>query len=351
MGAGTVPQAEAARGEALRARVEAHLRAATGRPVDVMAVTPLGGGAVQDLLRVDVAGLDAPRYVLRSDAARPLPGSIDRRRELAVIEAARAVGVRTPAARWPAADLLRPGATALFLDWVDGEAIGRKVVASPALALARTRLIDEVAVELARLHTVTPASCPALVAALGAPPPDPLAAQVRALRGLADALRAARPAVEVALAWLGAWLGARPAPAPAVLAHGDLRTGNLVVAPDGLVAVLDWEFARWSAREEDLAWLCVRDWRFGQLRLAAGGVAPREALYRAYEAAAGVAVDRDAVRAWEVLGNVRWALGCLAQGARYAERPDLELAAIARRAPEMEWEALRLIDLAERGPA
>ncbi len=87
--------------------------------------------------------------------------------------------------------------------------------------------------------------------------------------------------------------------------------------------------------------------RFGALKLAAGGVAAREDLLRAYEAAAGVTIDRSAVRTWEVLGNVRWALGCLAQGARYAERPDLELAAIARRAPEMEWEALRLIEQEE----
>ncbi|MCO5166110.1 MAG: phosphotransferase family protein [Planctomycetes bacterium] len=342
MGAGTVPQPEAARGEALRARVEAHLRAATGRPVDVTGVAPLGGGAVQDLLRVDVTGLDLPRYVLRSDAARPLPGSIDRARERVVIEAARAAGVRTPAPRWPIADLVRPGATALFLDWVEGETIGRKVVSAPALAGARAGLVDDLARELARLHTITPDGRPELVQALGPAPHDPLAEQVRALRGMADALRAARPAVEVALAWLAG----RAAPRPAVLAHGDFRTGNFVVSPGGLVAVLDWEFARWSAREEDLAWLCVRDWRFGQLALAAGGVAPREALYRAYEAAAGVTVDREAVRAWEVLGNVRWALGCLAQGARYAERPDLELAAIARRAPEMEWEALRLIGAA-----
>ena len=49
------------------------------------------------------------------------------------------------------------------------------------------------------------------------------------------------------------------------LVHGDFRTGNLMVSPRGLEAVLDWEFAHWGAPEEDLAWLCVRDWRFGRL--------------------------------------------------------------------------------------
>lgn len=337
MSAGTVPHPEAA--SETRERVERHLREHAGPGARVTAVTPIGGGAVQDLLRVDVEGLDAPRFVLRSDAPRPLPGSIDRARERVVIEAARAAGVRTPAARWPGVGLVRPGAAAYFLDWVEGEAIGRRVVSAPALAGARAVLGAQLARELAKLHAVGPAD-PALVAVLGPPPEDPLQAQLRALRAMADALREPRPVVEVALAWLAG----RAHATSVVLVHGDFRTGNFLVGPDGLRAVVDWEFAHWGAREEDLGWLCVRDWRFGALSLAAGGVARREDFLRAYEDAAGVAVDRRAVRTWEVLGNVRWALGCLAQGARYAERPDLELAAIARRAPEMEWEALRLIE-------
>ncbi len=250
MSAGTVPQPEA-QGD-LRERVEQHLRQHADPGARVAAVTPMAGGAVQDLLRVDVTGLAAPRYVLRSDAPRPLPGSLDRARERAAIEAARAAGVRTPAARWPGVGLVRPGAAAYFLDWVEGEAIGRRVVSAPALAGARAALGAELAQELARLHTVTPASRPELVAALGAAPRDPLQAQLRALRAMADALREPRPAVEVALAWLQA----RASAPEVVLVHGDFRTGNFLVAPDGLVAVLDWEFAHWGAREEDLGWLC-----------------------------------------------------------------------------------------------
>jgi hypothetical protein len=46
------------------------------------------------------------------------------------------------------------------------------------------------------------------------------------------------------------------------------------------------------------------------------------------------------------MGNVRWGVGSVMQGERYlsGEESDLELIAIARRAVEMEYEALRLIE-------
>lgn len=323
----------------LRARLSERL----GRPVT--AVAPLGGGACQDLFAVDVPGERGPeRLVLRSDAPRPLPGSIPRAAERVVVAAAAAAGVKTPA---PKGELLRglvrEGADAWLMERVEGEAIGRRVVSHPSLAPARARAAVEWAGELAKLHAVTPR--PDLVAALGAPPADPLAAQVAACRALADAQDAPRPAIELALAWLAR----QSAPREVVLIHGDFRVGNLLCRPDGLAAVLDWEFAHWGSPLEDLAWLCVRDWRFGALGLACGGVATRAALVEAYRAASGREVDLAALRAWEVLGNVRWALGSLEQGRRFTsgERPDLELLAIARRAPEMEWEALRLIDEVE----
>jgi aminoglycoside phosphotransferase (APT) family kinase protein len=89
----------------------------------------------------------------------------------------------------------------------------------------------------------------------------------------------------------------------------------------------------------------VRDWRFGELALAAGGIATRERFYNEYERASGLPLDRARVRWWEVMGNARWAAGSVQQGERYlsGDESDLELLAIARRAAEMEWEALRVI--------
>ena len=64
--------------------------------------------------------------------------------------------------------------------------------------------------------------------------------------------------------WAFRWLAAnRPAPSPPHLVHGDYRMGNLIVDGSGLAAVLDWELVHVGEFYEDLAWFCIRAWRFG----------------------------------------------------------------------------------------
>ena len=65
------------------------------------------------------------------------------------------VGVKTPAVRWLENDLLRAGSDAYFLQWVSGEAIGRRIVRNPELEAARGKLPTELAQTLAKLHTIT----------------------------------------------------------------------------------------------------------------------------------------------------------------------------------------------------
>ncbi len=333
-------------------RVEAHLQSALGQAVQILTFQPLGGGACQDNYRVDASIESGPlagqrRFVLRSDAGRSLPASIDRRVEFAVLEEAVARGVKTPRARFLASDLVREGASAYFLDWAPGEAIGRKIVREPALAAARAGLPNELAAELAKIHAITPETAPALAAVLTPPLGGALTGALTFMRTMIDAMPVPSPALELAMLWLE---DHRPAAKPLTLVHGDFRTGNFLVTPEGLSAVLDWEFAHWGAPEEDLAWLCMRNWRFNELDKPVGGFAPRAALYEAYERATGVQVSAADVHYWEVVGNVRWAAGCVLQGERYlsgAEK-DIELIAIPRHAAEMELEALRLI---ERGPS
>ncbi len=334
----------------LRERIEAHLSQATGGASRVSSIERLAGGACQDnyvlVVRFAAGELEGERkLVLRSDANTSLPGSLNRSREFAVIRAAVAAGVRTPDARWLAPDLLRPGAYAYFLDWVDGEALGRRVVGAPKLEVARGRLAGDCARELARIHSITPATNAALFHGGSEQPSsgNPSADALTFTRGMLDSLPEPRPALELALHWLRT---NAPPSSPTTLVHGDFRTGNFLVTPNGLAAVLDWEFAHWGAAAEDLAWMCVRDWRFGRLQLAAGGFARRSELYEEYERASGRPVSARDVHYWEVMGNVRWAAASLHQGERYMSGgdADIELVAVARRAIEMEYEALRLIE-------
>ncbi len=306
----------------------------------LVAVKPLHGGACQENFRVELTLNGAPlTLALRSDAKSSLPGSIRRRAEFEVLGAAVKAGVKTPAARWLSLDLLRDGADAYFLDWIPGEAIGRRVVRNAALEHARATLPSELAATLARLHTVTPS---ATSLPLPMPKKSPAHDAIDALRTMMDSMPAPAPSVDLALAWLEERV---PIEREVVLVHGDFRTGNFMVTPEGLAGVLDWEFAHWGSPYEDLSWISVRDWRFNQLDLPIGGFAKRDAFYAPYSSASGRALDRATLLWWEIMGNLRWALGSVHQGERYlsGEQTDLELIAIARRDVEMEFEALRLI--------
>ena len=200
------------------------------------------------------------------------------------------------------------------------------------------KLPQELAATLAKLHTITPGTALPFSAA----PQGPARAALADLRQMLDGLPGVYPAVEFALSWLGARL---PRDEEVVLVHGDFRTGNFMVTPDGLSALLDWEFSHLGSPYEDLAWISVRDWRFNRLDKPIGGFAARAPFYQAYEAASGRKVELEQVLWWEICGNLRWAVGSTFQGERYlsGEERDLELIAIARRNVEMEFEALRLI--------
>ena len=116
-------------------------------------------------------------------------------------------------------------------------------------------------------------------------------------------------------------------PSEVTLVHGDFRHGNLIIGPDGVRAVLDWELAHLGDPMEDLGWICVNSWRFGEIDKPVGGFGTREELFAGYEAA-GRSVDPDAR---QVLGSD----GHAALG-HHVLRHD---AALSRRAPIIRWNA------------
>lgn len=315
---------------------------------ELVGLKPLVGGACQDNVRVDlrIDGEDT-RLVVRSDSPGGLPGTIDRAREFNVMQAAVAAGVKTPGVRWLTQGLLRDGAWAYFMDWSDGVAIGRKVLRSPELAEARQGLPDELGTQLAAIHAITPESEIGQTITAFPAPSDPIEETLRSLRHHIDQQADPSPATELIYRWLAE---NPPSCRDVVLTHGDYRVGNFMVSPRGLENVLDWEFAHWNSPYSDLAWISVRDWRFNRIHQPIGGFAPRAPFYAAYEAASGRTVDLADVHWWEIKGNLSWAMGSVSQAARYAAgETDLELIAIGRRAAEMEYEALRLIETGVSG--
>ena len=148
--------------------------------------------------------------------------------------------------------------------------------------------------------------------------------------------------------WGFRWLAARkPPPSPAVLVHGDFRMGNLIVDGSDLAAVLDWELVHVGQAYEDLAWFCIRAWRFGApASLGAGGLGSIESFLLAYEQASGTTVDRVAFHWWLVLATLRWGVICRHQAERHlsGQARSVELAAIGRRVCETEWDLLNLLE-------
>ena len=150
--------------------------------------------------------------------------------------------------------------------------------------------------------------------------------------------------------WAFRWLESnRPAQSAIRLVHGDFRMGNLIVDGSTLAAVLDWEAVHIGEVYEDLAWFCVRAWRFGaSAELAAGGLGTIEDFVSAYEQAGGTPVDRKALLWWQVLGTLKWGIICRYQAERHlsGQTRSVELATIGRRVCETEWDVLGLLETA-----
>ncbi|MCH2097910.1 MAG: phosphotransferase, partial [Pseudomonadales bacterium] len=129
------------------------------------------------------------------------------------------------------------------------------------------------------------------------------------------------------------------------IVHGDVRNGNIIVAPDGLAAVLDWELAKIGDPMEDLAWLCLRCWRFGEDAIEVGGFGARETLVDAYSTLGG-SFDPVAFHWWKVLGTMRWGLGLAGQAAQHLSGAfsNIVMAASGRRVAELEYDLLTLLE-------
>lgn len=339
----------------LRERLEAFINTAAGGAARVTAARPLAGGASREAWAVDVeiaSGPDAGRHelVLRRDLGGTIHAdSLSRDQELRVLRAAHAEGVRAPRPRWGTADPAILGRPFFLMDRLPGETVGRRVVKDPSLAAARAALPGEMGRELTKIHAIDPARhgldfLPAPPAGIS-PARAALDGSLRVLRGRGEP----HPALELAARWLAE---RAPACEPPVLVHGDFRIGNVLVGPRGLEGVLDWEFAHLGDPHEDLAWPLVRSWRFGNDGLRFGGLSAPEPFFEAYEAASGRTVDHAAVGYWEVMGNFRWAVGCLAQADRHLSGVErsVELASLGRKAAEVEWELLELTCTIDRRP-
>ena len=295
----------------------------------VIGLSRLSGGASRETWSFDAGGQP---LILQRGVQREAKGA-GAGVEAAVLRAAAGAGVPVPGVVACSNDHV---GTALGPNWmiverVPGETLARRILRDDGFAAARPVLARQCGEALARLHSIRPDAVPGL---------DDVD-QLDAVRATMHAASRPLPVFELAMRSLDRQQ--RPPPSRTVV-HGDFRNGNLVVGPDGLRAVLDWELAHAGDPMEDLGWLCVRAWRFGG-HMRVGGFGTIEDLLAGYESVAGRAVDRDALRWWELLGTVRWGVICLAQANTHlsGQVRSVELAAIGRRVCEVEYDVLELL--------
>ncbi|HUY65311.1 MAG TPA: phosphotransferase family protein [Acidimicrobiales bacterium] len=257
--------------------------------------------------------------------------------EAALLRAARAAGVPVPGVV-ASSDAAGLRAGWLVVEWLDGETIPRKILRDPEWAGARTALTAQCGMALAAIHSIDPHTIG------GLPPRDPLGDPLPLLDGLGEV----RPALELGVRWLDA---NRPPPGRWVTVHGDFRNGNLLVGPDGLRAVLDWELAHAGDPAEDIGWLCARAWRFGGPD-PVGGFGKLPVLLEAYMADGGGAIGPERVAWWQVYATVKWAVICALQASAHLRGTtrSVELAAIGRRICESEWDLFVALGVVPPGP-
>jgi len=336
-------------GDALRERLEGFIAAEAGLPAGSVAVSGLArlaGGASRELWSLDLAleresGPEQLELVLRRDP--PGRSETDRGLEARLLSAAGAAGVPVPAVHWGSNDPAVLGSPFFLMERLAGETLPRRLLRDAEYGKAREVMVGELGAVLARIHAIDPEPLGLGGVDAGQYGSGSARAQIErmtaALRHLAVE---PHPVLDLAERWL---LARAPAPRALHLVHGDYRIGNVMFGPEGTRAVLDWELAHLGDPVEDLGWICVRAWRFGEDALPAGGLGTREELVAAYEAAGGTPVAPDALRFWEAFGNFKLALVFVSQARAFLDGSrSVELASLGRRIAEAELELLELID-------
>jgi aminoglycoside phosphotransferase (APT) family kinase protein len=294
----------------------------------------LTGGASLETWRF-VLEADAPRTLILRRRAAPGDNALPLETEAALLRLAAAKGVPAPGV----VRVCEGGdglGEAIIVTCVDGETLGRRIVAGESFAGVRPMLARQAGAALARIHAIDPTAAP-LLQTLDAP------ATLESYEAIFRRIGACRPVLEVAFRLLER---DAPAPVPPRLVHGDFRTGNLIIDPaHGLTAVLDWELCHLGDPAEDLGWLCVNSWRFGAVDKPVGGFGGLDDLLAGYTEAGGAPPPVERIRYWQMLGSLKWAVMCLMMFETHASGadPSLERAAIGRRVSECESDLLALM--------
>lgn len=296
----------------------------------------LSGGASLETWAFDLD--DGAPLILRRrpDGAVPRETAPGLAVEAALIAAAAANGAPVPVVVHvchPADGL----GEAFVMRRLEGETLGKRIVRDAAFDAVRPDLARRCGQVLAQIHSTPLVDLPPLAT-------SDARGELARYEAIYRQSPGERPVFEAAFRWLEA---TAPDPVPPGLVHGDFRNGNLMIHPArGLVGVLDWELAHLGDPAEDLGWICVNSWRFGQWRKPVGGFGDYQALLDGYAEAGGPEIPLARLQFWQALGSLKWGVMCLMMYASFANGsdPSIERAMIGRRVSETEIDLVRLME-------
>jgi len=322
-----------------KAALEALAEQICGPGAVIEGLNRLSGGASQETWSFDVVASNGLRpLILRRAPGGGREGrtgtAIPLATEAALIRLAATAEVKVP----PIIHVLNDAeglGEGYLMSRIEGETIARKILRDDVYATARGRLAFECGEALANIHKIDAEDVSGLQV-MGLSP------QLQTYFDLYDGLGEPHPVFELAFRWLDDNKLEEVEPK---LVHGDFRNGNLIVGEDGLRAVLDWELAHLGDPAEDLGWICVNSWRFGESHNRVGGFGTLNDLLAGYTAAGGADVTPEQVQYWEVFGTLKWGIMCMLMVSAFRSGIDrsIERAAIGRRASETEIDLMNLL--------
>jgi aminoglycoside phosphotransferase (APT) family kinase protein len=235
--------------------------------------------------------------ILRRDPAGSLVYT-DRRAEYMVIKSLQNSEIPVPKVWFLSADSSALGAPFMVMERIPGTS-SPAVLYADDYAADREKIGREFIRRLAQLHQMD-------WTAMDLPfsdPPDVHTAADQAIarwrRTMQEQQLEPQPFLTQALRWLNA---NKPAAPRVSLLHGDYRTGNFLFQNDRLTGVVDWELASLGDPLEDLGWVFKDLWALdGKIC----GFFDRERTLEIYEEYVGFAVDRSALRYWEMFAEFK----------------------------------------------
>ena len=296
-------------------------------------LVPLTGGASADINRIifeDNKEFIVRRSVVKDKAVMAIPKNMEAKIQKIVKE----YGAPVPEIIMEFSEGAEIG-EGYVMQSVGGETIPRKILRDDSYKNIRNKLPYEIGKSLAQIHKTKLEKLQDLEKIT-------FSESLEKLFIIYDSFDQPQPVFDLAFKWLE---NQKILDYEEVLVHGDYRFGNFIISEKKLESIIDWELAHIGNPMEDLGWLCVRSWRFGNVNKRAAGLGDVDELITGYEANSEIKIDKSQLDIWQLYGSLKWGIICMVQTFAHLSGAvkSLEKAAIGRRVSETEFDLMNMI--------